>query len=52
MAVCRCQNPNFGEIVLESGLAKADRDLAKESRAENFGELFAGQAEIPYYTSG
>jgi len=52
VAVCCCQNPNFGEVAIESGLAEADRKLAKESRVEDFAEWFAGQAEIFYRISG
>ena len=52
MAACRCQNPNFGEIVLVSRSAEADRELAEESRIEKFAELFAGQAEILYRING
>jgi len=50
--VCRCQNPNFGEIVLVSGPTEADRELADESRVEEFAELFAAQPETLYRIYG
>jgi hypothetical protein len=52
VAVYRCQSPNFGEIVLVSGPAEADRELMEESRVEKFAEFFAGQAKILYRIYG
>ena len=52
MAVCRCQNANFGKIVLVSGLAEVDREFAEDSRIEEVAELFTGQAENLYRIDG
>jgi len=52
VAVCRCQNANFGKIVLVSGLAEVDREFAEDSRIEEVAELFTGQAENLYRIDG
>jgi len=52
MAVCGRQRLNLKNLLLESGPAEADREVAKELRAETFAELFAAQAEIFYRVSG
>jgi len=52
MAVCRCQNANFGEIVLISSLAEVDREFAEDSRVEDVAELFTGQAKSLYRIDG